>query len=93
MEWRRHSQSIAVFEVETKQPVLTGLKRKLRPLALNKNPAKDFSSGDLYGVCLSAQAVGLAAALVATLAAGELRRYSSADVFLGPIASAGLRAC
>jgi hypothetical protein len=34
VEWRRHSQSITVFEVGTKQPVLTGLKRKLRPLAL-----------------------------------------------------------
>ena len=34
VEWRRHSQSITVFEVGPKQPVLTGLKRQLRPLAL-----------------------------------------------------------
>ena len=34
VEWRRHSQNIAVFEVGTKQTVLTGLKKKLRPLAL-----------------------------------------------------------
>jgi len=34
VNWRRHSQSITVFEVGPKQPVLTGLKRQLRPLAL-----------------------------------------------------------
>ena len=34
VEWRRHSQSITVFEEKNRQPVLTGLKKKLRPLAL-----------------------------------------------------------
>jgi hypothetical protein len=33
-KWSEGDTSITVFEVGTKQPVLTGLKKKLRPLAL-----------------------------------------------------------
>jgi hypothetical protein len=34
VEWRRHPQNITVLEEKNRQPVLTGLKRQLRPLVL-----------------------------------------------------------
>jgi hypothetical protein len=36
VEWRRHSQSTTVYEEKNRQPVLTGLKWRLRPLTLGR---------------------------------------------------------